>query len=190
MASTASTLTAFFDLSGLPPELRLMIFELVEDEDLSKIRLSSRQLFRERNKEFEGRFLDEVTTLSTASKVERLYNILRLPIMAQSKLKIRALDVRPPILKNLTITNDVLEDWLPSKRSVRRMLNAIPNLREFTLCAPDDTGEMQYHYEYDIWVDSQAIPTIFLSALDHLKPKASNITHLTSTESISTASTS
>ena len=173
------TPTAFFDFFGLQPELRLMILALVEDNDLCNMRLSSRQLFVEINEEFESRFLDEITVLGTVSKVKQLRDILRLPIMAQSTLKIRGLHVSYPVLNDLTIIGDALEDWLPSERSARRLLNAIPNLREFTLRDPDDGEEFEIRTEHEVFETNQAIAQIFLSALGSLKPKASNLTRLT-----------
>jgi hypothetical protein len=81
-------------------------------------------------------------------------------------------------MRNMTITHDVLDDWLPSERSVRRLLKVIPNLREFSLSDPYDGSEFQYRYEDEISVENQAIPDMFLSALGSLKPKTSHLTHL------------
>lgn len=156
-----------------------MVFERAEKDVPCNTRLSSRQLCHESNQEFEERYLDEITMLSTKSKVRQLHNILRFPIMAQSTRKIRALHVRLPALNDLTITKDVLEDYVPSKNSARRLLNAIPNLREFTLTGSDDGEEFQYRVEHEIFTKNLAIPTIFLSALGDLKPKSSNMTRLT-----------
>lgn len=179
MESTTSTLTAFFDLFGLPPELRLLIFECVRDTDLCEMRLCSRQLFRESNMEFEERFLDKIKLLSKMAKVQQLHNILRLPIVAQSTPKVRELHVSLPTMNDLTMTNGFLDDWLPSKRSARRLLDAIPDLREFTLIDPGAAEEFQYRIQDEIFVENQAIPDVFLSALGSMNPEASNLTRLT-----------
>lgn len=79
----------------------------------------------------------------------------------------------------MTIENGVVvEDWLPSKGSARRLLNAIPNLKEFTLHDPDDGEEFQFHCEHEVFEENQDIAQIFLSALGSLKPEASNLTRL------------
>lgn len=73
----------------------------------------------------------------------------------------------------------VVEDWLPSEELARHLLNAIPNLKEFTLHDPDDGEETQFHCEHEVSEENQAIAQIFLSALGNLKPGASNLTRLT-----------
>lgn len=171
--------TGLFDFFALQPELRLMVCTRIENEDLCNMRLTCRQLFVEINEEFERRYLGEITILGTVSKVKQLHDILRLPIMAQSALKIRGLHVSYPVLNDLTIIGDALEDWLPSERSARRLLNAIPNLREFTLRDPDDGEEFEIRTEHEVLATNQAIAQIFFSALGSLEPKASNLTRLT-----------
>jgi hypothetical protein len=178
-SAESSDSSNFFDFLGLQPELRAMILEFVVEDDLCKMRLVSHQLFLEANEEFERRYLDEITMLGTLSKVRQLNNVLRIPIMAKSTLNIRGLHVSLPTMGDLTITYDVLDDWLLSEKSVRRLLKAIPNLREFSLSDSRDGQDFQYRYEHEIFVKNQAIPDIFLSVLGSLKPKASNLTHLT-----------
>lgn len=95
MASTTPTPTAFFDFAGLRPELRLMVFEELENIDLCNMRLISRQLFGETNEEFGKRFLNKIKILGKVSKVKQIHDILRHPFMAQSKLRIRELRVLP-----------------------------------------------------------------------------------------------
>lgn len=176
--SKSSDSSDFFEFLRLNPELRLQIFKCVRGKDLYQMRLSSRQMFREANEEFERRHLDEITLLGTSSKIGRLNNFLRIPIMAKRTRKIRALHVSLATMRNLTITHDVLDDWLPSERSVRHLFKAIPNLREFSLSDPDHAEEFQYRYENEIFEENQAIPDMFLSALGGLRPQASNLTYL------------
>lgn len=144
------------------------------------MRLTSRQLLGEANEEFEKRFLDEITILGTVSKVKQLHDILRLSTMVQSTLKIRGLRVDYPTPDDLTIEDGVVvKDWVPSEESARRLLNAIPDLKEFTLHDPDDGEEFQFHCEHEIFEENQDIAQIFLSALGNLMPRASNLTRLT-----------
>jgi hypothetical protein len=155
-----------------------MIFEHAEKKALGNIRLSCHQLFEEANGEFEGRYLDEITILSTKSKVRQLHNLLRHSTVAQSTRRIRALHVHLPELNDLTIIHDALEDYIPSRNSTRRLLNAIPNLREFTLTGFHDGEDAQYRVEHEVFTKNQVIPTIFLSALGGLKPQSSSLTCL------------
>lgn len=130
MASTTPTPTAFFDFVGLRPELRLMIFEELENNDLCNMRLISRQLFGETNEEFGKRFLNKIKILGKVSKVKQIHDILRHPFMAQSKLRIRELRVDYPTPVDLAIEHRVVvEDWLPSEELARHLLNAIPKSR-------------------------------------------------------------
>lgn len=177
MASTTPTPTASFDC--LQPELRLMIFEKLENNDLCNIRLTSRQLLGEANEGLRKRFLDDITILGTVSQVKQLHKILRLPFMAQSRLKIRRLRVDYPTPDNLTIENGVVvEDWLPSKGSARRLARCdtkpervhAPRSRQWRrVSIPLRTRSLE---------ENQEIAQIFLSALGSLKPEASNLTRL------------
>ena len=155
-----------------------MIFKRAGKKVLGNVRLSCRQLFDEASEEFERRYLYEITMLSTKSKIRQLHNILRHSTMAQSTRKIRALHVQLPELNDLTIIHDALEDYVPSKNSTRRLLNAIPNLTEFTLTGFHDGRDAQYRVEHEVLTKNKAIPTTFLSALGSLKPKSSNLTCL------------
>lgn len=156
-----------------------MIFEQVDNKDLCNMRLTCRQMVVETNEEFGRRFLKKIKILGKVSKVKQLHDILRLPIMAQNKLKIRELCVDYPTAKDLAVEHGVVvEDWLPSEELARHLLNAIPDLKEFALHDPDDGEESQFGCEHEVSEENQAIAQIFLSALGNLKPRASNLTRL------------
>ena len=177
MANTTPNQAAGPTLLDLLPELLLMILEQLDHKDLGSMRLCCRQMFLEVRQEFARRHLGQITLRGTNKQVERLERIVRLPHMTPSAFDIRGLRFTLPI-KGYRMTSKVRWDWsLPSEDSTRRLLNAIPNLREFTLCPPDGgRGEIERRYEYDIVVQSQPI---LLSALGSLKPEASNLARLT-----------
>ena len=167
---------------NLPPELRLTILSEVDDEDLFSLRLVSRLLLRESDKEFAGRFLTSIPMVGTVAEVQRLTKVLHSPNLAHLTSNIKELYVRLPNLTDLPLSEDGYRcESLLSKKCVLRLLRAMPVLEDFSLEPPEegtDEDEVRYRCHYQILSKSQAIGTIFLSAVAGLSPQASNLTTL------------